>query len=379
MLAGYDDIANYLLARALIPEASIVAGDLALVDASRRNSNVRVLSDAGPSYFLKQETIARGARAGSLGSVGYEARVYGLLQRLSGGEVFCRHLPRCYGFDERQQLLILEDVNDSINLADHHWRRGRFSSLIARRLGRAVALLHGLSEFDRPAVEAALGIPAGPPWVFRLPEPDQWLYLNSSASSLEFLKVLQKDPALCSAVDSLGRQWQALALIHGDLRWANCLLPWASARRARIRIVDWELARLGDPCWDIASVFSEYLSLWLSSIPISREAPPDRLLPFARFSLDRMHPAIRSFWAAYVEHRGIGWRDRNDWLLRSTSYAGVRLVQTAFERLQTSEAITDNAICALQLCANILSRPAEAAVGLLGLPLSLDGDDPPAL
>jgi aminoglycoside phosphotransferase (APT) family kinase protein len=375
VLSGYNEITKYLLAQELISRGRIVAGDLALIDASRRNSNVRVVSEAGPSYFLKQETRARAKADGGFASIAYEAKVYRLLARILGANTFSSYLPRYYRFDQEEQLLVLENLAGSISLSEWHSRHGRFSPSIAKRLGDALARLHHISEVERAAVEESLGLSAGPPWGFSLTEPGQSLYLNSSTSSLEFVRILQQERALCRSFDRLQSQWNAVALIHGDLRWANCLVSQASPRSRSLKIVDWELARLGDPCWDIATVFSEYLSCWLSSIPIAREMPPDELLDFARCPLDRLQPAIRAFWTAYAERTGLGTRDADDWLLRSTRYASVRLVQTAFEHLQTSETITDSAICALQLCANILAKPLDAANALLGLsfPVGLYG------
>jgi hypothetical protein len=68
--------------------------------------------------------------------------------------------------------------------------------------------------------------------------------------------------------------------------WDNCIVfsrP-GSPRKSRLKVVDWEFAVLGNPCWDIGSVFSEYLNFWLLSIPVMGEAPPDQFLDLAPVS-----------------------------------------------------------------------------------------------
>ncbi len=137
-----------------------------------------------------------------------------------------------------------------------------------------------------------------------------------------------------------------------------------------MKIVDWELSRLGDPCWDVGSFFGEYLTYWLLSIPVTGQDPPDRFLDLARYPLDKMRPAIRAFWSAYVSGSGLTDPGLHDaFLIRSVRYATARLVQTAYEQGQVSALLTGNIVVLLQLAFNILQRPEEASIALLGIPL----------
>ena len=74
----------------------------------------------------------------------------------------------------------------------------------------------------------------------------------------------------------------------------------ADARRPAFQFVDWEMGGIGDPCWDVGTVFSECLSTWLLSTPVTRENTPRDFLPLARFPLRSMQSAMRSFWKSYV-------------------------------------------------------------------------------
>jgi aminoglycoside phosphotransferase (APT) family kinase protein len=157
-------------------------------------------------------------------------------------------------------------------------------------------------------------------------------------------------------------------VIHGDLRWDNCQVVVASApRRPRVQFVDWETAGVGDPSWDIGSILAECLSTWLLSAPVTRDAPPDDFLRLARLPLEGTRPAMRAFWAAYVARRR--WDDdtASQWLRRSMQHAGARLVQTACEETQGRLRVPANIVYMLQLSANVIERPVEAASVLLGL------------
>lgn len=373
MIVDNDGIINYLLYRNLISRERIVDCDLVIIDMSRRNCNFKVISKNSPSYFLKQEIRNRNSRQRDVASVAYEAEVYHLLNQGSSANGLSHYLPHYYSYDEEEHMLILEGIDGAISLTDYHLKHARFSCGIAKELGKALAILHRQSQAERTITGDFLNISQKPPWIFFLPDPDQWIYFNSSAANIEFVKIIQQSEELRSSFAGLREQWKATALIHGDLKWDNCLITLsASPAIPGIKIIDWELACMGDPCWDVACLFSEYLKCWLSSIPISSGAPPDQFLSLTGFPLTKMQPAMRSFWGAYLKQRRMKQDEGANLLPLISKYIAVRLVQIAFEQLQTEAAITTTSICLLQLSLNMLARPIEAAVQLLGLPISME-------
>jgi hypothetical protein len=93
----------HLLRRELIGAASIVEGHLALADASRRNRNFTVTSERGPSYLLKQ-----GVGPSGTATVAHEALVYEFLRSLAAEDGLDDYLPRYYGYDPEEKVLVLE-------------------------------------------------------------------------------------------------------------------------------------------------------------------------------------------------------------------------------------------------------------------------------
>ena len=59
--------------------------------------------------------------------------------------------------------------------------------------------------------------------------------------------------------------------------------------------------------------------------------------------------------------------DAAAFLLRCSRCAGARLVQTAYEQTQHTPDVTRHAVLLLQLSENILARPLEALVHLIGI------------
>ena len=358
-MLAQSEVAQYLLDHGLVAPAAIVDGDMRVVLASRRNRNFKVISDAGPSYLLKH-----GLGAGKAATIEHESKVYRYLGSEPHYVRLRRYLPRFYSFDADRSTLILELLTDAVDFRQYHVRRGRFPTTIAAQLGAALSLLH-------------VGKPSGPadfqariPWALSLHQPGLDLFREASNANLRLIRILQNTPAFPRMLDELRQGWRVNSLVHNDIKWDNCLiLPRSRAADGpKLRIVDWEFAGWGDSAWDVAAIFSNYMSVWLSSIPISGVEPPDRFLDLAAYPLDRMQPAILAFWTAYVSSMELPAAESQAFLLRAVRYSGARLAQTAFEQMQPFTQLTGNVICLLQLGLNIMERPHEAAAHLLGIP-----------
>ena len=365
-------VAAFLLQRKLIDPVSIIAGDLTIVDVSRRNCNFKISSTQGPCYLIKQ-----GWGPDGVATVAHEAALYQQLQAdtQTHKAQITRYLPHFYGYDAQAKILILELLRDAEDLRQYHARQSRFSRDLASMMGKALGTLHCPTQRREKALDDSW-FSGRPPWVLTLYRPHLRIFWDASEAKLQLIKLMQHSTELCQLLDDLRLDWQADRLIHFDIKWENWVLRARSSthRKAELKLVDWELAGMGDPCWDIGSVFSSYLSFWLSSVPITGEEPPERFLELSRYPLERMQPALRSFWSTYVRQMNLDHSLADQWLLRAVRYAAARLVQTAYEHLQSSSQLTGNSICLLQLSLNMLRRPREAAVLLLGIPFQQGRD-----
>jgi hypothetical protein len=206
------------------------------------------------------------------------------------------------------------------------------------------------------------------PWVLSVHEPTLDIFRDISAANLQLIRIVQNTLQFPELLDELRRAWRVDALIHNDLKWDNCLTARkGSSRGAQVKIVDWEFAGRGDASWDVGSIFSNYLSFWLSSIPFTGEGPADQLLDLARCPLKRLQPAMRSFWSAYRSGMELSEAAAAEILSRCVRYAGARLIQTGFEQMQQATRLSGNVVYLLQLSWNILRRPQEALAQLAGI------------
>lgn len=351
-------VAPYLLERGLLQPQDIVDGALAIRDTSSRNHNYAVERSPGPSYLLKQGVGDEGAA-----TVANEAAMYQLLAGL--GPRMQRFVPRCFGYDPGEGVLVLEFVGAGEDLRRHHLRLGALPPAVAEAMGRALGSLHTMTAGAPPAADPGLLAP----WVLLLHKPDVAIFREASAASLELIRILQGADGFGAQLEALRSDWTLSCYIHYDVKFDNFIAEDAPpGGPPGVRLVDWETAMCGDPCWDIGSVFSHFLSTWLNSIPVTGQDPPERFPELAAFPLERMFPAIRACWRGYADELGLGAREQRERLLRAVRLGAARLVHSAFEAAQMSTGLTSGIVLHLQLAHNMLARPEVALVHLLGLP-----------
>jgi len=345
-----SDIAHYLLSLGLVKPQDVIEEDLSVVDASRRNCVFLVATSDGPTYVVKQAT-PRSAR-----TLAHEAAV---LRVLADATELAGQVPTVVHHEPEAARLVISTPGGARDWSDHHGT-GRYPRIPPRVLGRALAALHRL-----PA-DAVEDPPPGldPMWGLSLPEPSRALLLDLSAGAQDLVARLQASEAVCDRLRELRDAGSDGALMHGDVRWENCLAvaPRGSRRRTRLLLVDWELAGPGAAGYDVGTVIAEYLRSWVGSIPIVEPADPGRLVARAGHPLRRMQPAMHAFWSAYRLAN-----PRPPELRRVVELAAVRLLQAAVERAQDLATPSAHVITLVQLADNMLRRPDQAALGLLGL------------
>jgi hypothetical protein len=357
-------MAHYLIADGLTSAESIIDGDFEVIEASRRNSNFKVVSDCGPSYFLKQlKEVSSGD------TVANEARICRFLQDVSADDDFLRYIPRVVKYDSDHGILVVELLRNARDLHEQCERSDRIPVSAAISLGRALSSLHRITSaaLDVARQSAFLNHCPG---VLCIHRPSLGILRDTSSANLQVIRIVQNTPGFAQSLDRLRDNWRVDSIIHNDVKWDNCVILTREGTRAHsnLKIVDWEFAGLGDSCWDAGAVFGAFLGSWILSIPVSGDDVPARFLDLARYPLSRMHGPIRAFWSAYTQGREFDRAQSAEFLLRAVRYGAARLIQTAFEQMQRSSTLTGNVVCLLQLSFNILQRPHEAAAQLLGLP-----------
>ncbi|MGD0301855.1 MAG: aminoglycoside phosphotransferase family protein [Bryobacteraceae bacterium] len=323
------NVLHYLLSERFAAIEDVVSGRFTVRGLSRRNHNFRVTSGAR-EYLVKQ---VRKWDAESRLSLEREATVYWQARTNPSLAPVSELAPRSHAWDPPNAVLILEYLPEHVELYD---LPDRFSPELAQLAGQTMGAFHGAMQSE----EHRAWFPAELPSQLSLHETKEEDLAEESAGRRAFVRAVRKYPEYGRALDQLRSHWRPETVIQGDWKLDNCLIP---AARDRMRVVDWEFAGWGDPAWDLATLLQSYWNFWV-------------LWP-ARYRLDEIQPALRATLAGYGQP---------DIAERAIRFAGARMLQTAFERLDKAERMTPEAVRLMQASLNILTRPAWAAEQLLG-------------
>lgn len=353
------NLAYYLIERGLLGAGEVVSGNLVVLDASRRNRNFKAIRAGGSGLFVKQ---MRDLQSDAMLTLRREAACY---ERARSDPALARLMPRLVVYDPLRHVLVVELVPEAESLAEHHHRRRTFPPALGERLGDALGLFHA-QETGVLETAATQGLFARMvPIVLTLGRGGhaalgQYGHIGPALSA-----VMQQYPEFQRLLDALGEEWRHDGLIHGDMKWDNVLVFPATAETPDFRIVDWEMADIGDAGWDVGAVLQSFLAAWILSMPISSGLPPERYVGMAGQPLETMRPVIQAFWSAYAGVRGFTREQGQHQIQRCLRFAAARLVWATVEHRLYASHLDPSVAALLQVSMNILQDPKRAVAELL--------------
>jgi len=365
MLLNSDSVVHYLLQRGFLSFDSVVYGDLMVVEAPRRNRNYKLFRQNHPGVFVKQ---VQQWDAHAIATVDREAGCYSLAQSVPELKSLSRLLPKFHAYDPVRHVLVLELLSGHETLVEHHQRLGKFPVEIAQALAEALGSYHRDTREKLAATPHAVLFPKMVPWALsmHLQQPE-WFQSLSTANS-QLLQIIKRYDQFATALDGLRAQWNHDSLVHGDIKWDNCLVQQEEdGGKPRVKVVDWEMADLGDPLWDVAAILQSYLSYWILSLPVWQGATPIQMIARARWPLEALQAPMNAFWQTYCAVAQIPPQERKALLRRTIGYAAARMIQSAYESLSFAAQMNSNALYLLQVSMNILLDPEAGAAELFGI------------
>jgi phosphotransferase family enzyme len=357
MILTSRNLLRHLLSRGLVSSESVVDGDLMIVDASGRNRNFKVIRQHSQSFFVKQ---VRNWNSQAVAMLQCEAACYYLARTDPDFSALEPLIPELYDFDQDRQALTTAYISGGEDLWEHLRRNGSISPEIAGELGRSFGRFHCESErriLNSPHCSA---FPKQIPWILSAERRNSHPFKELSQATSQLFDHVDQSTHLPAALEQLRDQWHVSTLMHGDMRLENCMLVPGSI--PTLKIVDWELADLGDPCWDVGSIIQAFVSTQVTSI---RAIEDDLTLTalLAHPALTNLGPAIRSFWDSYI--RELQNSKGEDLFERCLRYGAARMIQSAYEYMQFSPHLSRNALHLLEVSSDILTNPTAAAEQLL--------------
>jgi thiamine kinase-like enzyme len=362
-----DNAASYCIENGFIDKKSIVDSDLELIDVSRKNRNIKVQRKKGISYILKQSRSPDRYRAKTLQN---EARLYSLAIYDPDFSSLRQIVPSLIEFTE-DSILVLELVKGSSvwEYVRNH-QREEFSAYPFAVLGTIMGNYHKRFKGIISSPKASIFPRIFPP-VLLVSKPPLEIFCELSQANFQLLKIIQKYPDIHTFLKSVPLEWRVETLIHGDIRWDNILISYENSKvedQLQMTIVDWEMADLGDPAWDLGRVIQEFVSFWLFSV--SKDGSLDEsgnLLASNSNILQNMQLAIRTFWKSYTEVADIKGAKSDELLTRSIRYGVAQLIQTAYDSQHWLSRPLNASIRILQVSQNIIHNQDDAITDLLGI------------
>jgi hypothetical protein len=362
MLLTPTNICQYLIARRIISNDSVVDGAFAVIDVSRRNRNFKVFQGKHRGYFVKQ---IQHWDPQAVAMLQCEAACYWLARHDEAFAGLARVTPEFCSYDLERHILITRLLPDSENLHEHFRRAGRFTGDVSRALGVHLGTYHRNAGVGSSGTRHHAMFPRQIPWMLSATRRNSHPFKQLSPATSELFDQVDDRPELRNALDDLRAEWRAETLIHGDLRFENCVLSVMPEGPPAITIVDWEMVDIGDRSWDVGAILQAYLCAWM----MSRRLDGDVVLPTARalayHVFGEVGAAVGEFWDGYATALGLRGAESAAVLTRCLKFGAARLIQSAYEHVQFSSNVSPHGAYLLQLSAGILENPEACAPTLL--------------
>ncbi|MGZ8874015.1 MAG: phosphotransferase family protein [Halobacteriota archaeon] len=361
-LLEYYSVVPYLISLGLL-EFDQACNGLEVEEATcHRNKVFRVKTADGPSYLIKQGDVE-----GTIQFLNRELQAYRLVGNWMSEMGYADAIPNVHWYDEPSGILILELLDDAQDLDSVYVQRGWVNCSIACRLGAVLARLHTFPSGNLQQIHDLVSV--GPPWILSIHRPSQIDIAQQCQGQSQVVKLVQQFPKLADNLSALEEEWQDEVLIHNDLRWSNVLAPVSLSRsqHLRVTIVDWELARAGDPRWDVGTILAEYLMNCFLNYSTSTQSKIPGFVGARGRRRKLARHSICAMWKSYAEGTSLTLTEQETWLSVATRYAAAKLIQTSFELADNQVGIPERAIDLLQASLNIFCFPDDIVTGVFGL------------
>ena len=355
---------GYLLTLGFLDIASLVLDGIRIEEVPGRNRNFRVVGGPGRNFFLKQ---APRGEIGAAGPLAVEAALYDWVAADARATALRRVFPHRRHYDPERSILVLDLVTDASH--PHVLEDEASTDYLAasrRLVATALAECHGL-PIPRD-IGAGVSLPDAAPWVFDLARPAPASLRELAPAQLSVIQAVQSQPGAMAALDRLRDEWRPTRLVHGDFKWSNVLVEQDGAGiPARVLLLDWEMAQLGDPAWDVGAVMHAFIAEAVLGLELTDGTSPDAAAGLLGTLLPRLLPAHRDFWSAYLAVARLTDTEVESLLDRLTPHVAARLLKSAYEWSQAEVRMPRSAAAILQLAINMLLRPDAARSVVLGL------------
>jgi hypothetical protein len=291
-----------------------------------------------------------------------EATAYRFITSHEAYKALAAVIPEFIDYDSDRHTLTLAYLPGHTSTHVYFFNQQHVSPVFTQRQAEILASFH----FPVPATADVSGFPQSIPWILLLNENGPH-YFSPTNANTDLMGIIRSNEELMRMLNETRDEWQRTALIHGDIKWTNFIVPQTAATPENIKLVDWEIADIGDPLWDVAGFLQSFLSTWLfgfDNLNISEHKLQQNM---QAFDIEQIIPAASQFWSTYIRKANIPAADEHTLLMRTMRYTAARMLQTSIEGIVQTPRVYPNNVRIVQVAFNILRSPEEAARDLFGI------------
>lgn len=342
-----ETVYQYLHKRQLINEAAVINGNFMVHPVQTRNYNMKILISEEDSLFVKQMDTD----SVSNGLFNREIFTYQLFNNNSNFSSIANYVPKLLDYNDDDNILVTELVYNSKNLNEHYLLSKALKPELAEGQAKILSECH-VDIKDKLDTEV---YPKLLPWVLQLDKFEAHQFFENNEFSANVINLIKTNDALQGELIKLAKSWKFSHLIHGDVKWINFLIT-EDKDGVNQKLIDWELADIGDPLWDVAGLIQSYISTWLQSIDTTTQ--DYKLLDhMSCFDIKKMQPSVQAFLYKYIELQDIPSYRHHEFFEKVMQLTAARIIQTSLEEVTYTSEIKAKNMRYIQLAFNILKDP----------------------
>jgi len=355
-----ENIHQQLFKLGLLSRESLLSGGYEATTAHARQDYLTITTRKNENYVIKQADPANAAKtAGLKNEILFYQQVKTNLPELAAS------LPEVkYGCIDGSQLILAHQPT-AVPASRHHKNpaAGGATSAMLQSVGKLLGQLHAkLSAIHLRSATEFEFLGSAQPRAFELrkffkPHPGilQW----AGSAAMHFIELAQAQKTLDCDWENATRCWNADAIIHGDARLDHFLIDeqYCTNGTGTGKLTGWETVQFGDTAWDIAGILGD---LMVRRANMSGEKTPQQAARHANSALAAVAADMQAFCQAYAAACNVEGQVLDRRFEKAIAFAGMRIMQTAFDMCAKVESMPDAALLLVETGAGILKDPQSA-------------------
>ena len=364
------NVFDYLAAHGLCNSSEQSVNKIEPLEA--KNFNLLVTFSDGLKLLVKQERHNQEGKAG--GEFLSEWRVQEFLQQFSELTSLRSWVPEVLHFDGDNSIMVFRYLDDYRDLMDFYAKEKIFPREVATEIGTLLGMIHR-HTFNRQNYQDFfcretdnLSTKRVPRFISSLERISPDIFGSVPADGLKFFALYQRYDSLGEAIAELGNAFTPCCVTHNDLKLNNILLhnDWHSCSNNIVRLIDWERCSWGDPVFDLGTIISSYVQIWLNSLVLSKSLNIEESLRLAMTPLEQLQPSITALTKAYVKTFPEILEHRPDFWQRVMQFTGFGLIQRIQAMIVYQKSFGNGGIAMLQVAKTLLCRPEKSMPTIYG-------------